>query len=234
MLDLLLDRQADFVLKLLLEGLRVREALERGEALSFELEYGRIREMLVVAADLDGAMRVTIPVGMLPAGMVKPESVNAGAWTGEFMGIRYPLVCWLDEIFCLDSPWADRWNERKLEVDLYKSNDRAWKFWQQAAIIDAKSDIKKLEIYFWCVMLGFRGMMIDDPGRLFEWCATHREKLCQIRPLDFPEELEPDPITRATPHYALLLHRRMLKICGSVLVVAIPILFFLMIRYFFG
>ena len=50
----LIDRQSEFALALLGEGLRVREALEKGEALSFELEHAHIREMLLAAVDLDG------------------------------------------------------------------------------------------------------------------------------------------------------------------------------------
>src|SRR4051812_38795940 len=54
--------------------------------------------------------------------------------SGPFLGARYALVCWLDEIFILDSPWGRVWNEHKLEVRLYSSNDRAWRFWEQARL----------------------------------------------------------------------------------------------------
>src|SRR6266852_5305509 len=49
-----------------------------------------------------------------------------------FLGIRYALACWLDEVFILDSPWGRIWNERKIEEALYGTNDRAWFFWEQA------------------------------------------------------------------------------------------------------
>ena len=41
---------------------------------------------------------------------------------------------WLDELFILYSSWESAWNERKLEGSLYGSNDRAWRFWEQARI----------------------------------------------------------------------------------------------------
>lgn len=226
----LIDKQSDFVLKVLTEGLQVREAIERGDVLSFDLEQAKLREMLLSAADIDGGMRVVLPPGSMPQALWKPDTASTGAWTGEFMGIRYPLACWLDEIFCLDSPWADRWNERKFEVEFYGSNDRAWKFWQQAAILDAKGDMARLEVFFWCVTLGFRGMLADDLPKLAEWSATQREKLCMITPLEFPEEFEPDPPTLVPAHNALLHHRRMLVSCGAVLTVVIPVLFFLLVR----
>jgi type VI secretion system protein ImpK len=228
----LVDRQSEFVLALLSEGLRIRESLERGEALSFDLEYANIREMLLAAADLDGGMKVSVPPNAIPQALWKPDTLAAGAWSGEFLGVRYPLVCWFDEVFCLDSPWADRWNEHKLEAELYGTNDRAWKFWQQAAIVDAKADSNLMQIFFWCVMLGFRGMLAEEPIKLVEWGAAQREKLCRIQPLEFPEELEPDPPTLVPPHNALLYHQRMLLICGITLMVVIPTLFFLLVRFF--
>lgn len=226
----LTDKQTDFVLAVLTEGLRVRESLEKGEGVSFDLEQARLREMLLAAAEIDTSMRVTLPPSAMPQALWKPDTQSTGAWTGDFLGIRYPLACWLDELFCLDSPWADRWNERKLEVEFYSTNDRAWKFWQQAAIVDAKGDIQKLEVYFWCVMLGFKGMLADDPAKLSEWSGLQREKLSRIQPLEFPEEFEPDPPTEAQPHHNLLYYRRMLVVCGAVLTVAIPTLFYLVVR----
>ena len=37
----------------------------------------------------------------------------------------------LRKIFILESSWKDQWSERSLEVDLYNSRERAWKFWEQ-------------------------------------------------------------------------------------------------------
>jgi len=230
----LADKQSDFVLAVLTEGLRVREALEKGEAVSFEIEQAKLREMLLAAAEIDSSMRVSIPPSAMPQALWKPDTQSTGAWTGDYLGIRYPLACWLDELFSLDTPWADRWNERKLEVEFYATNDRAWKFWQQAAIVDAKADIKKLEVYFWCVMLGFKGMLGDDPGKLAEWSNLQREKLSRIQPLEFPEEFEPDPPTQVAPHHNLLRHRRMLVICGAILTLVIPTLFFLIVHKLAG
>jgi hypothetical protein len=89
-----------------------------------------------------------------------------------------------------------------------------------------------MQIFFWCVMLGFRGMLAEEPIKLVEWGAAQREKLCRIQPLEFPEELEPDPPTLVPPHNALLYHQRMLLICGITLMVVIPTLFFLLVRFF--
>ena len=47
------------------------------------------------------------------------------------LDIRYAMVCWIDELFILNSVWGTQWNEQKLEVDLFGTNDRAWKFWEK-------------------------------------------------------------------------------------------------------
>src|SRR4051812_42059759 len=48
--------------------------------------------------------------------------------SNAFLGVRYPLVCWIDEIIILDSPWKEEWNERKIEESLYGTNERAYRF----------------------------------------------------------------------------------------------------------
>src|SRR5262249_39719599 len=57
-----------------------------------------------------------------------------------YLGMGYPLACWLDEIFILDpqSPWRDEWNEKKIEAALYGSNERAAKFWEQTGHAEAR------------------------------------------------------------------------------------------------
>jgi len=89
---------------------------------------------------------------------------------GEFLGIRYALTCWLDEIFTSEtSPWRSDWNENKLETALYETNDRGWKFWEQARLAEARGDRDALEAFYLCVMLGFRGKHAGNPRALQEW-----------------------------------------------------------------
>src|SRR5262249_56273100 len=64
------------------------------------------------------------------------DSDTAGELRGggaqRFLGIRYALVCWLDELFIVGTRWSARWNERKLEVALYGTHDRGWRVLGQA------------------------------------------------------------------------------------------------------
>lgn len=86
-----------------------------------------------------------------------------------FLGIRYALACWLDEIFISDSAWKEEWNASKLETTLYGMNERADEFWRQAQRAQSRPTRDALEIYYLCVMLGFRGEMIDKPAELNTW-----------------------------------------------------------------
>ena len=52
-----------------------------------------------------------------------------------FLGARYALACWIDELFIVHSSWADRWKPLILEQALFGSRERATKFWEQADIV---------------------------------------------------------------------------------------------------
>src|SRR6185312_5642130 len=117
----------------------------------------------------------------------------------SFLGIRYALVCWLDELFTSDRIWQAAWNERKLEVELYGSNDRAWKFWQQAALAQARPAADALEAAYLCVTLGFRGKLRDQADRLEPWIAAARLRLGKVDELSWAYAAEPEPATDVPP-----------------------------------
>ena len=114
----------------------------------------------------------------------------------RFLGIRYGLTCWLDEIFLRDSPWHAEWNERKLEESLYGSNERAWKFWFQAKLAQARPGTDALEAYHLLVMLGFRGEGPEKPETIETWRDAAEAQLtrAQSQPWSGPQELQPDMV----------------------------------------
>ena len=111
----------------------------------------------------------------------------------RFLGVRYGLACWLDELFVNYTTWDALWNEQKLEMELYGSNDRAWKFWEQASLAEKRQATDALECYFLCAELGFRGDLADEPAKLEAWLAGVRAQLArtQARPWIAPPEREP-------------------------------------------
>ncbi|MBM3994732.1 MAG: DotU family type IV/VI secretion system protein [Planctomycetes bacterium] len=96
-----------------------------------------------------------------------------------FLGIRYALTCWLDEIFIADSPWTDRWNVNKAEQAFFGDTIRNTEFWKQAQKAQARPTYDALEVYYLCVMLGFRGELIDKPAELLAWRENVETQLAE-------------------------------------------------------
>jgi type VI secretion system protein ImpK len=111
----------------------------------------------------------------------------------SYLGIRYALTCWLDEIIIQDDiPWKDQWNETKLEEadSLFRSNDRAWRFWDQAKLASARGLRDAQEVYYLCVLLGFRGNKDGQPDQLQEWRQAAESQL-EERTFTPPTEIKP-------------------------------------------
>ncbi len=96
-----------------------------------------------------------------------------------FLGIRYALACWLDEIFIADSAWKDQWNANKIETTLFGMNERAFEFWRQAQRAQSRPTRDALEVYYLCAMLGFRGEMIDRPADMLAWRESVEPQITQ-------------------------------------------------------
>ncbi len=206
------DETTRFVHPVLAHGLDLRGRLARGEPAAFDREHARLRELLLAGpADAAVGPRPPVPLGT------------------PFLGARYALACWLDELFTHGSPWADRWNERKVEVELYGSNDRAWKFWEQAAAAEQQPADDALEVFFRCALLGFRGTLAERPEKFAEWVAAARERLRVLPADETPYDLEPDPVPDVPPRRAARGFERMLAVAGAALLVLIPCAAFLVV-----
>lgn len=139
-----------------------------------------------------------------------------------FLGVGYPLACWADELFTLNSPVGGPWNERKFEVELYASNDRAWRFWVQAKLAADRPADDDLEVFYLCAALGFRGEWADDPGRYRAWVGSTRERLVKGLRKDWvgPPALEFP--TRVPERHGKTRLRRMAVVAGGAALVAVP------------
>jgi type VI secretion system protein ImpK len=173
-------------------ALRLKERLERGETPDFLQEQSTLKGMLL--GELEARRWPDY-------GGESGDDRSGGSHMGgaprrspdQFLGIRYLLACWLDEIFIGDSPWESQWNERKIEEALYGTNDRAWTFWEQAQIAEARRGSDSLEVCYLAVMLGFRGDYRDRPTELKEWCERIGKRLGKELGSEWqgPPELEP-------------------------------------------
>lgn len=149
----------------------------------------------------------------------------------SFLGVRYALVCWLDELFTMNERSCEDWQERKLESRLYGTNDRAWKFWEQARIAHVRLDPSELEVFFLCVSLGFRGDRRNRSDDLRSWIGQAKLRLGKVDELDFPFA------TEMAFHDVPILHgearfRRMAITCWMALLLVIPLVSFVLMRKF--
>jgi len=147
---------ANLVFPVLTQGLRLKERLTSSDPPDFRSAQKELQGMLL--ADARAARYPDFGGEAAPA----PGGGRAG---DRFLGIRYALVCWLDEVMIADTPWKEEWTENKMEQALYESNDRAWQFWEQADRAAREGRTDALEAFFLCAMLGFRGDKQADEVR---------------------------------------------------------------------
>ncbi|TWT63999.1 DotU family type IV/VI secretion system protein [Rubinisphaera italica] len=110
---------------------------------------------------------------------------------------KYAIVSWIDELL-VEAPWSGRdwWGNNVLEVHYFNSrlcNEQFFAKAKEASILDLKD---ALEVYFDCVILGFRGFYADQqtasqiassrnlPATLEEWMdkTSRAIRLGQGRP----------------------------------------------------
>ena len=72
--------------------------------------------------------------------------------------IKYALASWVDEVLII-APWEGRrfWTNNSLEFDYFNTRHRATRFFQQAVEADKLTRSDASEVYYICVVLGFRG-----------------------------------------------------------------------------
>src|SRR5262245_16134464 len=210
---------ANLVHPVLAQGLNLRERLLRGEEPAFEAEQAALLGLLLGEREA----RRWPEYGGEDFTAVQPAASEVAVASGPFLGARYALVCWLDELFILDTPWSQRWNENKLEMRLYATNDRAWRFWDQAKLAAERQGVDALGAYFLCVMLGFTGDHGDDSGQLVNWIAATREQLRRSQQGQWRAPPGMEPGTNVPPLRGRGALKRMLLLASAVLLAVVPI-----------
>lgn len=215
-------------------GVELKARLDRGEQLDLGIEQAELKDRLL--SDYE-AGRWPEYGGDAPCerGMLNTQSPATAADRTEtgrrFLGLRYALVCWLDELFTCHSPWSAAWNEHKLEVELYGSNDRAWRFWEQAKLAQSRPGADVLEVFFLCVALGFRGELREQPDALQTWVNQAKARLGKVEEPVFPLAAIGEPPTRVPPLHGRQQLQRMI-LCGWVLLLsAIPMIAFFLVSH---
>ena len=188
-------------------ALDVKAQLDRGRAPVLSAEQATLKQLLSEESEFQRYSDVT-----------------------ALLDIRYALVCWLDEMFVLSSAWGAQWNEQKLEVDLFGTNDRAWKFWEKARRALTRSDSDVLEVYYLGVMLGFRGELHDDPAALQAWSAAARSQIERNQAQVWAPPPELDPPSHVPPLHGRERFGQMVVRGGVALLILIPCAVFFLVQ----
>ena len=82
----------------------------------------------------------------------------------EWESAKYALVSWIDEVL-VDTPWDGRnwWSNNVLEVEYFGTRVCFEEFYLRAQEATTLARRDALEVYYICVVLGFRGLY-RDPG----------------------------------------------------------------------
>ena len=180
------DEIAKLVYPILNYGLRLKDRREKGEEPNLEKEQAVLKGMLNAdegrrLPDFYGDARSEGSVSAMPA----MESLRRQG--DQFLGIRYALACWIDEILIDSSAWGRKWTEKQMESLLFPGPaERAWKFWEQARRAETRPGDDVLEIFFLCVMLGFRGERRNRPDALKEWVDANQARIAKKQGKQWP------------------------------------------------
>lgn len=198
----------------LLHGLDLRERVRNGPRPAVGPEQAKCKSLL-------GASNAPAPWGTAAHDPTHSLAPDRGGPAGEFLGIRYALTCWLDEIL-IDAGWRE-WDENKLELSLYRTNVRYHNFWQQdrqAEAIAEAADAK--EAFLLCVLLGFRGEMGENLPALKEWVSAAKGRVTRQMGKEPPAPAEKPPVTDVPPLTGIKAYQGMTRWLLLGLVIAIP------------
>lgn len=162
------------------------------------------------------------------------EAKRAGFGSDDIKELEYPLVAFIDETI-LNSDWTHRqaWKSNPMQLERFGETVAGERFFERLERIRAGGEAKLdlLEIYYYCLALGFQGKYGLGGDRLRKLTTEVRKEL------GFPRS-EPDrsPLSaygrrsgqRASSEAETIPFLRIAAICAAVIVVSWIIFAFLM------
>lgn len=211
-------------------GLKLKERLDRGESPDLFTEQAQIKALM--GSELQARRYADFGGDFGDAqALAEGRTIDpARSRTGEqFLGVRYALACWLDEMFILDSNLGQQWTERKIEEALYGTNDRAWRFWEQAQKAEARPGSDALEVYFLCVMLGFRGDLRENPDKLKNWVKASSAAIAKGQGAEWPMPPELEAPVNVPPLRGRERMQKMAMVGAVLIAILVPVVTFLVV-----
>ena len=136
------------------------------------------------------------------------------------------------------APWDGRqeWNNNSLEFDFFNTQIRATNFYQQAKEADKLSTSDAIEVYYLCVILGFRGLYgakqeesafladrMDLPQSIDEWAKHMSRRIKFFKPP--PPDVKKTPVAGAPPLMGRFLLVGSLLVCSMMTAVFVVVTF---------
>ena len=211
-------------------ALRLKERMARGDSADLETEQATLKGLLLSDREARQVADYGGDRGFDVSSIGRTIEGRRGA--DGFLGIRYALVCWLDEVFILDSPWSQLWNEHKLETALYGTNLRADLFWEQARRAESRPGGDALEVFFLCVVLGFRGEMRNNPEGLRAWREAAESQISQNQAREWAGPPDAQPSIDVPPLHGAQRFRSMALTFGVAVLLLIPAAMFYLVLQF--
>jgi type VI protein secretion system component VasF len=195
---------SDIVYKVISHALELKERLDRGQMPDIAAERHQLLTMI--------------------RGEGEGRRLSDYMGDGVFLGARYALACWVDELFIIhcQPPWADQWKEKTIEDEIFRTALAATKFWEQADIVLQRPGAPRsgvapgadaAETYFLCAVLGFRGNHWDNIPRICEYVQDMRFHLASTKGWQSPQDLGVK--TNVDPLLGRSALRRVVAIYGS-------------------
>ena len=109
------DEIANLVHPVLTYGVDLKDRLDRGEDPNLESEQAHLKGLLLSDSearrhgDFGGEGDAHSMVSVVGATRGGDSGRRGGS--DHFLGVRYALACWLDELFILGSSWESAWND---------------------------------------------------------------------------------------------------------------------------
>ena len=204
------DEIAKSVHPLLVAGLDLKDRVSRNPGLDLVQEQAVLKGILGRVADPPGEKAVA----------------------DGYLGVRYPLACWLDELMISQSPWSSKWTDNKLETALFGTTDRAWMFWEQAEKAKGRQGSTSLEIFLLCIVLGFQGKLRGQQAELEATVRSMRTQIANMQQTDTPQVPPRGVPTTSVPWLTGRKGLEQVLLLASLeLLLVIPILVFLIVRY---
>jgi len=147
----------------------------------------------------------------------------------DYLGLSYPLACWIDEVMTSDTTVGTIWNESKLEGSLFGTNDRAWMFWRQADLAETMGYQDDVTVFYLCVSLGFTGQFSSEPEKIAAWNHRMRASLGMVPELTLPFATDLAPMTDVPPLMGTRRMRQASHVAWASAVVLLPTMSYLLV-----